>query len=854
MAEKSLEVKISADVTSLKSQIAVAKAETSGFESAIRSLAKQAVSASGDMKASIEAELLKTVELADNAKAHLASLQGQMSKLTEEASSSGGAFAKLNESFLGVGEAAESITGKITQFTGVFGKIGELAAVGFGAEWIGEQINQVGELGEAYAQLQEKTGASLEQLGGLRLAAMETGTDFDQVGNGLRSLGSRMQDAVIHPSGEAAQAFKALGISVTDSSGQLLPVVDVFVAIAAAMATLQDGTAKTAIAGDLLGTKFGSALIPVLNKTGEGFTDLEERAKSYGLTLSDESVEASEKFESSQKDVGAALFGLKEVILGSNLPAFTALNEEFVTAAQDGGLLKDAAYVLEYGLKGLVDVSVAVVTAVSEIADGLTFVGQVMGNVILVADGLAHALDGDFAFAKASVKVATTAIADDWTDMLQKMKTQEQLFTDTENALWSATPQLAPATTMKTLAEHQGTADQPAPQLTPSASAGGGRGDGGRAQQDQMTEIAQDASEARKQIMDSEYQAQVSVWDTEVAQGKISKAQEIQDEMNAQNQMYQAQLQELQQEAAADAQGTAQKAKALDDIAVLTAQHNAEIAKMNEELADQQIEDARKVQEEQQQAAEATARAWQQAFQPIGTAFDSSINGVLQGTETLQSAELKAAQSITLAYIDAAAKKVISWVGSEAMILAQGIATQTGLTAAVTTGTATRLAVENAGRQTGKAMELADGTATINNDAYKAAAGAYSAVAGVPIVGPVLAPAAAVAAYAGVMAFDVLSAAGGAVIPAGVNPLVQLHENEMVLPSYIAQPITSMLQSANSVSNSNSSTTGDTTLHFNQVLNGVGSDVAGMVKNANQAVMSQLIDLTRNGTLRLPGR
>lgn len=76
---------------------------------------------------------------------------------------------------------------------------------------------------------------------------------------------------------------------------------------------------------------------------------------------------------------------------------------------------------------------------------------------------------------------------------------------------------------------------------------------------------------------------------------------------------------------------------------------------------------------------------------------------------------------------------------------------------------------------------------------------AFAATAAIPFVGPELAPEAAIAAsgaaevYAtlatAAAGFSVLSAAGGMDIPAGVNPLTQLHEREMVLPAQHADTI-----------------------------------------------------------------
>lgn len=91
---------------------------------------------------------------------------------------------------------------------------------------------------------------------------------------------------------------------------------------------------------------------------------------------------------------------------------------------------------------------------------------------------------------------------------------------------------------------------------------------------------------------------------------------------------------------------------------------------------------------------------------------------------------------------------------------------------------------------TGKTIKLKE----LAGDASAAAGGAYKAVVGIPYVGPFLAPAAAATAYAGVLAFGSgISAAGGYDIPASVNPVVQTHAREMILPASIADPLRGML-------------------------------------------------------------
>lgn len=84
--------------------------------------------------------------------------------------------------------------------------------------------------------------------------------------------------------------------------------------------------------------------------------------------------------------------------------------------------------------------------------------------------------------------------------------------------------------------------------------------------------------------------------------------------------------------------------------------------------------------------------------------------------------------------------------------------------------------------------------AGIGAKAAEAGAGAASSQASIPYVGPALALAAMAAVFAGVMGMSakVPSAANGFDIPRGMNPLTQLHEEEMVLPKNLANNVRNM--------------------------------------------------------------
>lgn len=81
----------------------------------------------------------------------------------------------------------------------------------------------------------------------------------------------------------------------------------------------------------------------------------------------------------------------------------------------------------------------------------------------------------------------------------------------------------------------------------------------------------------------------------------------------------------------------------------------------------------------------------------------------------------------------------------------------------------------------------------ISSQAGVAGASAVASTAAIPVTGPAMAPAAGAAAFSAAMAFlPSASAAGGYDIPSGLNPIVQTHAEEMILPAKYANLIRDM--------------------------------------------------------------
>lgn len=156
-----------------------------------------------------------------------------------------------------------------------------------------------------------------------------------------------------------------------------------------------------------------------------------------------------------------------------------------------------------------------------------------------------------------------------------------------------------------------------------------------------------------------------------------------------------------------------------------------------------------------------SVQVWRDIGSAVTGGFSTAVKGVIMGTQSIGQAFKNLGQTVMLAMVDLGAKMAAQWLMNA--IIA-------------------------------KVIDKGAKTSEISAAAAAAAANAFASTAAIPIVGPALAPEAAAAAYAGAMSWQgaLLSAAGGLDVPAGLNPMVQLHKKEMVLPEHLADAVRDM--------------------------------------------------------------
>lgn len=183
--------------------------------------------------------------------------------------------------------------------------------------------------------------------------------------------------------------------------------------------------------------------------------------------------------------------------------------------------------------------------------------------------------------------------------------------------------------------------------------------------------------------------------------------------------------------------------------------------------------------------------------------WDKGIQSMMNGTLTWKNAmnaiftELAGAfiQSMITApmkkYAASLATRLAVKLGFIKTETAAEMAGQAAQTGAVVAGETTKTMATSTGALARLAIKAGEAIKSIMMYAWEAMAGAFKAMVSIPYIGPVLAVAAGASALAlvGGLAGKIKSARGGYDIPAGVNPVTQLHEEEMVLPKQHANTI-----------------------------------------------------------------
>mgnify|MGYP003295143816 CR=1 FL=1 len=211
-------------------------------------------------------------------------------------------------------KTAEDVKKSSEGFTVLKGALANLAAQGIQmavsamkdlAKETWEGVKAAAAYADEVNTLSAQTGISTEKLQEFKymedLIDVSTETMTGSMAKLVRNMASA-QDGT----GNAAEAFKALGVSVTDANGELRNNQDVFGEVIDALGKMENETERDAIAMAIFGKSAGD-LNPLIEDGGETYRKVSEIMAKYGLEpVSQEALDRANEFNDKIDTIKAA--------------------------------------------------------------------------------------------------------------------------------------------------------------------------------------------------------------------------------------------------------------------------------------------------------------------------------------------------------------------------------------------------------------------------------------------------------------------------------------------------------------------------------------------------------------------
>lgn len=208
---------------------------------------------------------------------------------------------------------------------------------------------------------------STQSLLAWQYAAEKAGVSGDQMADIFKDIGDKIGDAVLNKSGEAVDALNALGLSAKKLAGetpdkQLLAISD-------ALGKINTNAEKTTIL-ESLGNDL-SKLLPLFDQGGEKLRQYMDAAKKFGVAPNDADIEKLVKVNSLFEDMETQVNGVKiEIVTGLANVDLSGLQKSITDM---GNVFKDPAVI-----QGITDL----VGGVVDLATWLVKVGAEAGKLI----------------------------------------------------------------------------------------------------------------------------------------------------------------------------------------------------------------------------------------------------------------------------------------------------------------------------------------------------------------------------------------------------------------------------------------------------------------------------------------
>lgn len=271
-------------------------------------------------------------------------------------------------------------------FRGVIGNFVGGFVAGLSVRAFAQFVSGAIDAADRLNDLRQATGLTVSTLGGLQLAAEQTGSNLDGVARGIQRLNQQI-GAARGGNEKAIETFRGLGLSLRDITE--LADDEILFRISDRFSEWADGANKSAQSAGLFGQRLSGEMIPFLNQGGASLRENIEYFRRYGA-INDEVAASADKFNDTLSKIALLNRAFATHIARELLPALDSLAERFVEASEKGESFRQTAETIGAVIRGLAAGGVLV----AGVFEG---VGKSLG---VAAAQLAQVMQGNFAIAR----------------------------------------------------------------------------------------------------------------------------------------------------------------------------------------------------------------------------------------------------------------------------------------------------------------------------------------------------------------------------------------------------------------------------------------------------------------------
>jgi len=762
----------------------------------------------------------------------------------------------FNASKAKAAEASEAIAASLNGISAAFERIQgamlAFTAILAGGKAFGEAIQA--SVGAAYGaqQLGKQLGITATQASVLKVAMDENFVSQESVTAAAGKISQTLK--------KNENAFKELGVATRDSNGNFRDSQSIMTDVSTKLSQFKEGTDRNVEGMKIYGRSW-LTVMDTIRLTGPALEEAKVKADALGLTVGQEGVAQAVSYKTAMAGVHTVLDAMEKAIGDALVPSLTALGQWFVSVGpQAVAVMRTAIYSVYAAFSYAGEGGQVMIDA---IWGGLDYLGA---QFVRLAKTAERALHFDFAGAKAAWADGTATIEAKSAQMAAKIKADMKEASDARASLFESQDALQTPTAEKNGAASTGGDGKEKSQMaafeaaleqrkaawqSEQAAEGSYREFGKQQEIEYWQSIlatsktsAAEKTEILKKIASDQLAIQKSAFEGELATlkgeeeahkenmtARLAIEQQYADKVKAAYGADSKEYAQAQAQILATKRAEVDQERKLNDIASqsVRARQLAEIS-MQEANAKQSLA-MHKLTDDQYLALEQSFQARKFAIQEQALTQELSLVSPLNNPVAYKQlmAQIEAVatdhQAKMLAISRGAQAQEMTLTNQLTSSMSRGFATafQGVINGTMTMGQAFKNVMSSmlqavtqfisgwASKQlTAHAIRMTQSKEEIDADAAGAAVGGAKSASQIPYVGWAIAIGAAASIFSAMSGYK--SAAGGFDIPSNINPMTQLHANEMVLPAPLAQRVRGMTENGDSSGTSND---GPVHIHLN---------------------------------------